>query len=78
MFPDMFFLGPTACPPSVFTVNKHKPWLEPTYHGIVTENDNAVLLDPPLIALDKDAPLRYSGRCCCLGRGVACGGGVAC
>ncbi|XP_049631246.1 calsyntenin-1 isoform X2 [Suncus etruscus] len=45
-------------------VNKHKPWLEPTYHGIVTENDNAVLLDPPLIALDKDAPLRYSGEIC--------------
>lgn len=42
-------------------VNKHKPWLEPTYHGIVTENDNAVLLDPPLIALDKDAPLRFAG-----------------
>ncbi|XP_023602125.1 calsyntenin-1 isoform X4 [Myotis lucifugus] len=40
--------------------NKHKPWLEPTYHGIVTENDNAVLLDPPLIALDKDAPLRFA------------------
>ncbi|XP_054993584.1 calsyntenin-1 isoform X2 [Sorex araneus] len=45
-------------------VNKHKPWLEPTYHGIVTENDNAVLLDPPLIALDKDAPLRFSGEIC--------------
>ncbi|XP_040182336.1 calsyntenin-1 isoform X3 [Rana temporaria] len=41
-------------------VNKHKPWIETTYHGIVTENDNAVLLDPPLIALDKDAPLRYA------------------
>ncbi|KAM5248727.1 calsyntenin-1 [Ctenodactylus gundi] len=41
-------------------VNKHKPWLEPTYHGIVTENDNTVLLDPPLIALDKDAPLRFA------------------
>ncbi|XP_027454818.2 calsyntenin-1 isoform X1 [Zalophus californianus] len=41
-------------------VNKHKPWLEPTYHGIITENDNAVLLDPPLIALDKDAPLRFA------------------
>ncbi|KAM5322710.1 calsyntenin-1 isoform 3-T3 [Glossophaga mutica] len=40
--------------------NKHKPWLEPTYHGIVTENDNTVLLDPPLIALDKDAPLRFA------------------
>lgn len=44
------------------TANRHKPWLEPTYHGIVTENDNAVLLDPPLIALDKDAPLRFAGR----------------
>lgn len=43
------------------TANKHKPWLEPTYHGIVTENDDAVLLDPPLIALDKDAPLRFAG-----------------
>lgn len=45
----------------VNAVNKHKPWLEPTYHGIVTENDNTVLLDPPLIALDKDAPLRFAG-----------------
>lgn len=45
-------------------VNKHKPWIETTYHGIVTENDNAVLLDPPLIALDKDAPLRYAGEIC--------------
>ncbi|KAM9298888.1 calsyntenin-1 isoform 4-T4 [Gastrophryne carolinensis] len=44
--------------------NKHKPWIETTYHGIVTENDNAVLLDPPLIALDKDAPLRYAGEIC--------------
>uniref|UniRef100_A0A5F8HGM1 Calsyntenin-1 n=1 Tax=Monodelphis domestica TaxID=13616 RepID=A0A5F8HGM1_MONDO len=41
-------------------VNKHKPWIETTYHGIVTENDNTVLLDPPLIALDKDAPLHYA------------------
>ncbi|XP_047379249.1 calsyntenin-1 isoform X3 [Sciurus carolinensis] len=44
--------------------NKHKPWLEPTYHGIVTENDNTVLLDPPLIALDKDAPLHFAGEIC--------------
>lgn len=44
------------------TVNKHKPWIETTYHGIVTENDDKVLLDPPLIALDKDAPLRYAGE----------------
>lgn len=43
-------------------VNKHKPWIETTYHGIVTENDDKVLLDPPLIALDKDAPLRYAGK----------------
>ncbi|XP_072442215.1 calsyntenin-1 isoform X1 [Chiloscyllium punctatum] len=43
-------------------VNKHKPWIETTYHGIVTENDVSVLLDPPLIALDKDAPLRYAER----------------
>lgn len=45
-----------------FIVNKHKPWIETTYHGIVTENDDKVLLDPPLIALDKDAPLRYAGN----------------
>ncbi|XP_060026923.1 calsyntenin-1 isoform X4 [Erinaceus europaeus] len=45
-------------------VNKHKPWLEHTYHGIVTENDSTVLLDPPLIALDKDAPLPFSGEIC--------------
>ncbi|XP_077168337.1 calsyntenin-1 isoform X2 [Paroedura picta] len=45
-------------------VNKHKPWIETTYHGIVTENDNTVLLDPPLIALDKDAPLRFAGEIC--------------
>lgn len=28
----------------------------------MTENDDKVLLDPPLIALDKDAPLRYAGE----------------
>uniref|UniRef100_A0A674N9N0 Calsyntenin 1 n=1 Tax=Takifugu rubripes TaxID=31033 RepID=A0A674N9N0_TAKRU len=44
--------------------NKHKPWIETTYHGIITENDDKVLLDPPLIALDKDAPLRYAGEIC--------------
>lgn len=49
-------------PLSVFIVNKHKPWIETTYHGIITENDDKVLLDPPLIALDKDAPLRYAGE----------------
>ncbi|XP_069774544.1 calsyntenin-1 isoform X5 [Narcine bancroftii] len=47
---------------AVGKVNKHKPWIETTYHGIVTENDVTVLLDPPLIALDKDAPLRYAER----------------
>lgn len=26
------------------------------------ENDNTVLLNPPLFALDKDAPLRYAGN----------------
>lgn len=46
----------------LLSVNKHKPWIETTYHGIVTENDNTVLLDPPLIALDKDAPLRFAGK----------------
>uniref|UniRef100_A0A8C2X0V9 Calsyntenin-1 n=1 Tax=Cyclopterus lumpus TaxID=8103 RepID=A0A8C2X0V9_CYCLU len=48
----------------LFRLNKHKPWIETTYHGIVTENDDKVLLDPPLIALDKDAPLRYAGEIC--------------
>lgn len=41
--------------------NKHKPWIEAEYQGIVMENDNTVLLNPPLFALDKDAPLRYAG-----------------
>lgn len=48
------------------SVNKHKPWIETTYHGIITENDDKVLLDPPLIALDKDAPLRYAGEGGCI------------
>ncbi|XP_076019571.1 calsyntenin-1 isoform X1 [Genypterus blacodes] len=52
------------CAVEAAKVNKHKPWIETTYHGIVTENDNKVLLDPPLIALDKDAPLRYAGEIC--------------
>lgn len=34
------------------------------------ENDNTVLLNPPLFALDKDAPLRYAGGwATALGRG---------
>lgn len=43
------------------SANKHKPWIEAEYQGIVMENDNTVLLNPPLFALDKDAPLRYAG-----------------
>lgn len=44
-----------------FPVNKHKPWIETSYHGVITENMDTVLLDPPLVALDKDAPLPYAG-----------------
>ncbi|KAJ7990578.1 hypothetical protein DPEC_G00301840 [Dallia pectoralis] len=44
-----------------FCVNKHKPWIETSYHGVITENTDIVLLDPPLVALDKDAPLAYAG-----------------
>lgn len=57
-------LGLLLCAAQAAKVNKHKPWIETTYHGIVTENDDKVLLDPPLIALDKDAPLRYAGEIC--------------
>ncbi|XP_077573274.1 calsyntenin-1 isoform X3 [Stigmatopora nigra] len=53
-------LAMVVCALDAAKVNKHKPWIETTYHGIVTENDDKVLLDPPLIALDKDAPLRYA------------------
>ncbi|XP_077459005.1 calsyntenin-1 isoform X3 [Stigmatopora argus] len=53
-------LALVVCALDAAKVNKHKPWIETTYHGIVTENDDKVLLDPPLIALDKDAPLRYA------------------
>ena len=49
---------------SLFTVNKHKPWIETSYHGVITENMDTVLLDPPLVALDKDAPVPYAGRKC--------------
>ncbi|XP_067329121.1 calsyntenin-1 isoform X2 [Anolis sagrei] len=56
--------GGAPSPASATRVNKHKPWIETTYHGIITENDNTVLLDPPLIALDKDAPLRFAGEIC--------------
>lgn len=46
---------------AVSTVNKHKPWIETSYHGVITENTDIVLLDPPLVALDKDAPIPYAG-----------------
>uniref|UniRef100_A0A8C5GXN0 Calsyntenin-2 n=1 Tax=Gouania willdenowi TaxID=441366 RepID=A0A8C5GXN0_GOUWI len=46
------------------TVNKHKPWIETSYHGVITENMDTVLLDPPLVALDKDAPVPYAGEIC--------------
>lgn len=55
-------------PPSPFSrslslpVNKHKPWIETSYRGIITENTDVVLLDPPLVALDKDAPVPYAGK----------------
>lgn len=56
------------------SANKHKPWIEAEYQGIVMENDNTVLLNPPLFALDKDAPLRYAGRwATALGRGGEAG-----
>ncbi|KAF6727649.1 Calsyntenin-2 [Oryzias melastigma] len=45
-------------------VNKHKPWIETSYHGVITENMDTVLLDPPLVALDKDSPLPYAGEIC--------------
>lgn len=43
-------------------MNKHKPWIETSYHGVITENNDTVILDPPLVALDKDAPIPYAGR----------------
>lgn len=45
-----------------FLVNKHKPWIETSYHGVITENNDTVILDPPLVALDKDAPVPFAGR----------------
>ncbi|XP_064240874.1 calsyntenin-2 isoform X3 [Passer domesticus] len=45
-------------------VNKHKPWIETSYHGIITENNDTVILDPPLVALDKDAPVPFAGEIC--------------
>lgn len=48
--------------PPLAVVNKHKPWIETSYHGVITENMDTILLDPPLVALDKDAPVPYAGR----------------
>ncbi|XP_041120655.1 calsyntenin-2-like [Polyodon spathula] len=45
-------------------VNKHKPWIETSYHGVITENNDTVQLDPPLMALDKDAPVPFAGEIC--------------
>ncbi|TRY95493.1 hypothetical protein DNTS_026151, partial [Danionella cerebrum] len=45
---------------AVLPVNKHKPWIETSYHGVITENMDTVLLDPPLVALDKDAPVPFA------------------
>lgn len=52
-----------------FLVNKHKPWIETSYHGVITENNDTVILDPPLVALDKDAPVPFAGE-----RKPSCGG----
>uniref|UniRef100_A0A8C2I8I1 Calsyntenin-2 n=1 Tax=Cyprinus carpio TaxID=7962 RepID=A0A8C2I8I1_CYPCA len=45
-------------------LNKHKPWIETSYHGVIIENMDTVMLDPPLVALDKDAPVPYAGEIC--------------
>ncbi|RXN13083.1 calsyntenin-1 isoform X4 [Labeo rohita] len=49
---------------NVINMNKHKPWIETSYHGVISENTDVVLLDPPLVALDKDAPVPYAGEIC--------------
>ncbi|XP_020013819.1 calsyntenin-3 isoform X2 [Castor canadensis] len=59
-----FLLASLLLPSLGNKANKHKPWIEAEYQGIVMENDNTVLLNPPLFALDKDAPLRYAGEIC--------------
>uniref|UniRef100_A0A8C8BJP6 Calsyntenin-2 n=1 Tax=Otus sunia TaxID=257818 RepID=A0A8C8BJP6_9STRI len=48
----------------LLSVNKHKPWIETSYHGVITENNDTVILDPPLVALDKDAPVPFAGEIC--------------
>uniref|UniRef100_UPI00358F4E50 calsyntenin-1-like n=1 Tax=Myxine glutinosa TaxID=7769 RepID=UPI00358F4E50 len=45
-------------------VNRHRPWLAKVYHGVVKEGEQMVTMDPPLIAIDKDAPLSYAGEIC--------------
>ncbi|KAB1283571.1 Calsyntenin-2 [Camelus dromedarius] len=48
--------------PCHIRVNKHKPWIETSYHGVITENNDTVILDPPLVALDKDAPVPFADQ----------------
>uniref|UniRef100_A0A6Q2XLN4 Calsyntenin-2 n=1 Tax=Esox lucius TaxID=8010 RepID=A0A6Q2XLN4_ESOLU len=63
----MLFMAGVAlglCAAHTGKVNKHKPWIETSYHGVITENTDIVLLDPPLVALDKDAPVPYAGEIC--------------
>ncbi|KAM8953834.1 calsyntenin-2 [Pelodytes ibericus] len=57
------FLG-VGCSVLATKVNKHKPWIETSYHGVITENNDTVILDPPLVALDKDAPVPFAGEIC--------------
>lgn len=59
---DLFWEFSVSILLSVSAVNKHKPWIETSYHGVITENTDVVLLDPPLVALDKDAPIPYAGK----------------
>ncbi|CAM2097341.1 unnamed protein product [Caretta caretta] len=61
---SLFFLCALLASSFCNKANKHKPWIEAEYQGIVMENDNTVLLNPPLFALDKDAPLLYAGEIC--------------
>uniref|UniRef100_A0A8K9XJH6 Calsyntenin-2 n=1 Tax=Oncorhynchus mykiss TaxID=8022 RepID=A0A8K9XJH6_ONCMY len=61
---SLFFSIPLSHTPFSIVVNKHKPWIETSYHGVITENMDIVLLDPPLVALDKDAPVPYAGEIC--------------
>uniref|UniRef100_A0A3B5LJ14 Calsyntenin-2 n=1 Tax=Xiphophorus couchianus TaxID=32473 RepID=A0A3B5LJ14_9TELE len=56
-------LGSSALSEAI-SIILHKPWIETSYHGVITENMETVLLDPPLVALDKDAPVPYAGEIC--------------